>query len=470
MGINRKIENLKNVTLVVLFVMAILLLYLLWRPALQEIRPDVFWTGALNQKEIPQPEDLIRPVYAAVSPGDGSFALYTKEAGAMLTAAEEEIRAFLEQGTSNTQVITENQYFLAMRDWESVQLEMGFSLPLTEFCSYFSGASLDNGAGDIRFDVLAFSKASAESIFAVDRNAGRYYRIVFLQKRDSAQTLMDLAQSPASYCYTAEDMLGKGRALISLALESSLRTQSFTPEAAGRGDQIAERIFGDTFDFVRRITDTYGNVTYMYGYGEKTFYAAADGHYVYNTDSEEREATGLFDDLKTAAESLVRWGGLDTGDLYPVLEDYSEIGSGRNRERTFYFTQTAGDARVYGDDIYCARVKVAGGTVTELSRNLSSARLSQEAVEPMPAADAANVIAANSNHIFNILNNNTLTAASDEAFAKAAEEAVTLVPGYYASDRYDALVPCWILKTGNGTRFYFDLYTATPMGFARKGA
>ncbi|MCF0151236.1 MAG: hypothetical protein HUJ80_07495 [Firmicutes bacterium] len=472
MGINRKIENLKNMVIVVLFLTAILLLYLLWTPDLKNIGADVLRDLTSSSKELPQAQQLVQPLYGAVSAGDGSFVMYTDGADAMMTAAQQELGAFLAQDSYTVQAISASLYQQAMAGWESVQLEMGYGFPLADFCRYFCGRSPD-GVEEILFDTLAFSTASAESFFVVDRSAGKFYRIVCSEARDAVAAVAAAAGTPLSPCYAGSDILGGGDALICLSAESSLAPAAYTAEGGGRyiqkGSTIAERIFGDTFDFVRRITDTYGNVTYMYGYGEKTFYASIAGRYVYRTDSEGKDATGLFDDLTSALQSLSQWGGLDTGDLSIVLIDYDETGAGRVRARTFYFGLMSGNTRIFGDDICFAQVTVVGGSVTEMLRRLIEAQPAA-AADQKEAAQPANVIANNSNHIYNILSNNTLAVASDEAFETASQQALTLVPGYYASDKNGELLPCWVLQMKNGTRFYFDLYTATPLGFARKGA
>ena len=82
-------------------------------------------------------------------------------------------------------------------------------------------------------------------------------------------------------CYPASEILGFGRAYVAVSVESSLSEGSFISEAAERGRDLrtsmAEAVMGENFDFVRRISDGFGNTTYMYGYGQKTFTARADG-------------------------------------------------------------------------------------------------------------------------------------------------------------------------------------------------
>ena len=88
------------------------------------------------------------------------------------------------------------------------------------------------------------------------------------------------------------------------------------------------------------------------------------------------------------------------------------------------------------------------------------------------AVSPANVIANNSHHIYNVLNGSVLAAASDEAFEYAARAAKSLAMGYYAEgssgSRSATLVPCWILTAGDGVRFYFDLYSGTPLGYTKQ--
>ena len=159
------------------------------------------------------------------------------------------------------------------------------------------------------------------------------------------------------------------------------------------GTDAARAVFGDTFSFVRRITDSFGNVTYMYGYGEKNLYLYAEGAIEYRTTVSGGVVTGL------------RREGIDPG------------------------TYTPGENRA--------------------------------------AASPANVIANNSNHIYNILKGSVLAPASDEAFDFAAKAVRSLAPGYYADPSRKLLVPAWVLKASGGEMFYFDLYEGTPLGYTR---
>ncbi len=472
MGVNRKTETIKNVVIVVLFLSAILLLYLLWQPRLSlkvsgllELRP--------SQKEAPRAEELIKPLYAALSRGDGSFTIDTKDSAAMLALAEEEMRAYFEQGSPQLQEISAEQFAQAMGEWESVQLELSGGLPLSDFCLHFCGRSPGGDTEDIRLDILAFSSASSESFFVCDRSRG-CFRVLFAEERESVASLSALAKEPDCSGYSASEILGgEGRALIFLGLASGLSEVPFDNEieqkGAGVRDRMAETLFGSTFDFVRRITDSYGNVTYMYGYGQKTFYASVAGSYEYNTEAGEGAVTDLFTDLDSAVLFLADLGGLDNvSGSGLALSGYEESGSGRAKQRTFVFSQTLGGVRIEGESGPAASVTLTGGQVTAATRNMVYPARDPSGGRPVNTAEAANVVASNANHIYNILNNDTLTIASDEAFDGAVRAAVTLVPGYFASPKDSSLIPCWTLTTENGTRFFFDLYSALPLGFSRR--
>ena len=108
-------------------------------------------------------------------------------------------------------------------------------------------------------------------------------------------------------------------------------------------------------------------------------------------------------------------------------------------------------------------VRVSGGEVCYYRRAVIEA--SAQHSEEMPAADAANVLAGNCHLIHSVLGGNVLAASSDEEFAFVAERFREASAAYVAGE--DELAPAWVITMDGGTKFFFGLYDAVPLGFTR---
>ncbi|MBQ2095844.1 MAG: hypothetical protein II474_08060, partial [Firmicutes bacterium] len=80
-------------------------------------------------------------------------------------------------------------------------------------------------------------------------------------------------------------------------------------------------------------------------------------------------------------------------------------------------------------------------------------------------ADAANVLAGNCHLIHSVLGGNVLAASSDEEFAFVADRFRDASAGYIVTE--DSLTPAWVITMEGGTKFFFGLYDAVPLGFTR---
>ena len=460
------IEKIKVVIIVVLFITTILLLYLLWSPGGRGIGFSGFG-GRNASSDAPTGAGLLRAEYALRSSGSGSTEL-SYDADGVFAAAKEELAGFLAQSYAESSVISEEQYELAMRDWPSVSVGFGCGLPLNGVLSLIAPESQLLRTADVIVDSIAFSDAAPDSVFARDSGSGSHYRFIFGEPRESVDKLSSAFGDNTYPAYTARDLLGVGSVFLPLGSFSELSEMPFGAADGSKevGTDAARAVFGDTFSFVRRITDSFGNVTYMYGYGEKNLYLYAEGAIEYRTTVSGTESGDFARDLDAALSFAAGCGGLK-GDEWKALRlcGYSESGT-RVRTRNFSFAQSVLGVPVYGQSGPALTVTVSGGAVTGLRR---------EGIDPgtytpgenRAAASPANVIANNSNHIYNILKGSVLAPASDEAFDFAAKAVRSLAPGYYADPSRKLLVPAWVLKASGGEMFYFDLYEGTPLGYTR---
>ena len=464
----KKTEKLKNAVIVVLFLTTVLLLNLTWRSegtgsfrlsnVLDLISPDVW---------VPDASEFVEADYTVLGFGDATFSRETGRAGADLDAILQAFRT--ESGNASFLIneVTDQQYREMITGYRCLKVVLSCPVPFGEYCdrNQINRSSVFDQVGTV--DALLVSEAAPESIFV--EGGGQCWRFISDSETDLASPLLvSLVRSDPIY-FTAGSMLGNANlALLPLTSNADLAETSWESEAADvekAGRTMAESIFGENFDFVRRITDSFGNVTYMYGYGEKTLTCLTEGVFEYKTGTVEGQDPGFYNSLQAAVNFVAARGGWGSDRHAP---DYRlcgarESGSGRNRLYTFEFEQMLDGVSLLSEDGPAIIVKVSGGEVNYYRRAVVAA--SAQFADEQQAADAANVLAGNCHLIHSVLGGNVLAANSDEEFAFVADRFREAEAAYIV--RENALTPAWVITMEGGTKFFFGLYDAVPLGFTR---
>ena len=467
---SKRLEKLKNAVIVVLFLTTILLLNYTWRSegtgsfklsnVLDLISPDVW---------VPQPEEFMIPDRTVYGYGDATFSVDRADTKAELDELVSLFRR--ESGNASFLVneVTAEQYREMMTEYRTVKVEFSYPVPFVEFCDR---CGIDRGSGfDLvgSFDGILLSEAAPESIFV--EGGGKCWRFISDSEEDLATPVLSRMTRTEPICYTAGSMFGnENLSLLPLTDRSVLAEAGAKSEAAGdvekAGREMAEYVFGENFDFVRRITDSFGNVTYMYGYGEKTLTCLASGVFEYKTEAVEGPDPGFFGSLQTAIAFTATHGGWgsDRRNLSFVLYDAKEEGSGRSKVYTFAFAQALNGVQLLSEDGPAIIVKVSGGEVSYYRRAVVEAAV--QTAELQQTADAANVISGNCHLIHSVLGGNVLAASSDAEFSFVAQKFREASAAYIVSE--DSLKPAWVITMDGGTKFFFGLYDAVPLGFTRE--
>ena len=466
----KKLEKLKDVIIVVLFLTTILLLNLTWRSegagsfqlqnVLSLISPDVW---------VPQAEDLLQAEQAVYAFGDATFSIDREHAKEAFDAVVELFRQQSATDVFLVNEVTPQQYRDMFTGWRTMKVSLSCPVPFDAFCDR---SSIKRGAGFDQvelFDTFLLSEAAPDSIF-VEGNA-RCWRFIADGGQNLAETILSQMRRTEPVCYTAASLFGNDNlSLLPLRYASDLAEtdrQSDAPSDVERaGLEMAEAVFGKNFDFVRRITDSFGNITYMYGYGEKTLTCLSSGVFEYKTDTQEGQDPGFFESLQAAISFTATHGGWgnERQDRSYVLCGSTEEGSGRGKTYTFDFVQTLDGIRILSENGPAIRVKVCGGEVSYYRRDVAQA--DAQRAQRRETADAANVIAGNSHLIHSVLGGNVLAASTDMEFAFVAEQFRDASAAYFAGE--DALKPAWVITMEGGTKFFFGLYDAAPLGFTRE--
>ncbi len=458
------VEILKDILLVVLFLATILLLYLTWtqRDTARRLRVADLWPGSRQVQTAPDAGDALEPVLAAYGKGNGSFVRPEGEDELWHGVLQQLRDACDGRGVSVAEIPGE-QYRDLLSSYESLRISFDYSIPFAEFCRYCGARRILGAEGVGRFTSVIFFTPVPDSFF-VETDDGRAFRAVAALESSPVPAASRLASVDGATYYFLQDVIGSGSlALIPLDYKSDLQIQFLELESALRLREaphrlVAESVFGETVDFVRRITDDFGNVTYLYGYGQKSLTCNAGGDFEYCATVGAGQEGGFFEDLQTALDFVSAAGGWDALNEQQIdfRLSYAEDVP-RGHHYCFKQSQCAGPA---------IEVEVVAGQVAYYRRNVAVASGGVQ-ITPREAVAAANVVASNCNHIYNVLHDLTLTVDSDESLSYVADNVSNMQADHYRSPLEKALLPAWVVTMKDGTQFYFDLYSGTPLGYVR---
>ncbi|MBQ2867173.1 MAG: hypothetical protein IJE87_02225 [Firmicutes bacterium] len=479
--LHNRIEKIKDVILVVLFLTAILLLYFFWEnQGFENLNLSEIVNPQEEYESIPL-DEVIVPDNIYASSGNGVHVKVYSGKRDLWQRAVAEIRKFGETSGIFVGEITKEQYLDAMSGYTSVQFDLGYEVPFSQFCDYYKVTKSQNFDTVEGVSTIAWSGASSESLFIVQEQKGKYYRMVADQDHTQLRAMAEeiVASEEASY-YTISELMGvENTTMIPWETSVSYGPLSWESERQRGTDEdvreLAQSFFGENFDFIRRMVDTKGNVTYMYGYGQKTFITYADGSFEYKEEvnSSTSGAPTFYGSLETALEYIAAHGSWSTFDDQPIslfLSRAKAVEQNKQKGYRFEFGLMAGDLPVYYDQGVPLAVEVINGQLTYYQRNLIQYDLTEEQ-DISVQTNAANVIASNYNAIYRLIHPEAATMAPKEAWFDEVVVGITdLRLGYFRSINNSAeaevqeMVPAWIVTVNNNLRVFFDVNSGELLG------
>ncbi len=474
---NSRVEKIKTVILVVLVVSTILLLYFFWTDqSLTDVSPKDLSIGSIlgpdDAGEVFDPltpGDVLVPGTIVISSADGAAALAESGRRGDWERILGCFSSFCADGGILVEEITADQYDEIMT-WRSVSAGFDYYLPFGDWCAE-AGIQKSSGFENIEaLSELSFSEGSPESVFISDNASGKFYRLVGAAPREDFVELLDRMESREQFMYyPAGQIFGEeadNDALIPLSADVQLAGFAYYPEfTAGDTARIvamARNFFGNSFDFVRKIEDESGALTYMYGYGKRVLIVSPDGTYEYKQDAESaRRGTTYFDALKTALGYISRHGGFVTQNgqiLKPYLADAGIKSDAGEYEFVFGF-EANGMPVVYGKGNPLI-VDVAGGSVTYFRRDFITFDESAGHVEQRQPVSCVDILTGRYERMYEELGRPEAGEASRFDAVIHALSGVTY--GYYRSN--GRVCAAWLFGFGDGRTLAFDLYTGGFLG------
>ena len=454
-------ENLKSLIIVVLFITTILLLYLVFDEQLNvkfsNLLPFARTEEALNA---PDATGVSVPSRVIYSNGSGAFTV-VENREKVFDKSIEYVSEISRQSTMIISDISKDQYDYATTKCEALMMQYSYEIPFKEFCEAYDIKRSSGFSGIDNINDIAFSSAATDSVFFSDIENEKYFRIVFDSQRTWMDAVLNGSSPKGQSVYSMEQVFGiQNNILIPVAV--SKKTDNLKIEAEDFSEdselhqKVAGSIFGENFSFVRKIKSTFGDITYMYGYGAKTLQFDTSGTVIYKvSDIGSGSSRGFFDDLQTAINFIARCGGYEFGDGRPKLV-LASVEYLENGER-FNFLEELEGMPIGREEGYNISVSVENGQVSYFFRDATLAQSPYTIKEKTVQADAA--IASSSIDLYKKylsgVGAGTEQFDESDAFNYAAENLAAIEMEYKEDDGF--LIPSWHLVFNDGSETWIGL-------------
>ncbi|WP_027399637.1 hypothetical protein [Anaerovorax odorimutans] len=485
--LNKKItENIKTFILVVLSLLTILLLYFFWLGASFD---DIRFQEGISQKKDLTIKDVTKPEDIIVCFGGDNFYKIPYDQYYIWDNSEDnkdsiikELKNFGQSQNIKVQEITEKQYTEVMNQ-PSIQAKFSYSIPFVDFCKKYGIESAQEYNSIEMMTSIGYSKASMESLFISDDKNQKYYMLISDEEFSWFLKLIDNIKKKG---YDAYYPLGiysgvDNRTIIPLSLNTTMTEfqakQEIYTDDKDKINSIAEKFFGESFDFTRNIEEKNGNIIFMYGYGDKTLIFKPDGSLEYKEELNEENYSSkdYFESLDIAlnfVQTHGTWNYSNGSKINTYVKKVTEV-TGKNKGYDITFGVELNGGKLFYENNDIITVKVRGQQVILYKRDMIDFHESNfENSEINQAFSAVNMIAQNTEYIYSSLKNegkNFETSSAQDIFEDVAKRITKVQVGYIRIETNDSsgfdLKPVWVI-TIEGINIYFDLYNASPITYS----
>lgn len=463
-----KFEKMKTYLLVVLFLMTILLLYFLWygKPSNKfEFTKSTELLGAVDISSVIVPQEVL------ISKGGNDFVQSPQNRSILwndyiLT----EIKKACMAGSMVTEEITKEQYEKVTAD-NSVIARFSYTMPFEGFCKMFEIKEFQGVDKIEPFSEIGFSMSSPESLFVSDALKDKYYRLIGNFKTDVPQRLKNIANEEEYPTYyklsTLTGTESKYDVFVPIdapkALPELSLSRGLSEITEREHDKIAERYFGNSFDFVRKVKENDGTLVYMYGYGKITLTIdPALDILEYKSDSSQTVSQTEFQALSTALLFAGQKQCFQTasGERIPtVLKSITPINETTPSENKkmgyrFEFTMLANGHEIFSYKQPEIVIEVTNGGVTYFSKTLSS-KFTQSSSKFKETIQPIDIIVEN--HELLAIALAEKGKESKNSFDDVTHEIKSMQYGYLRHE--NILLPVWEIGLSTNVVLYFDPFT-----------
>lgn len=488
---NINIEKLKTSLIVVLLFMSILLLYFLWEESTLE--KDILHIDSKPETETTNTKieavSFLQPFRLRINfSGNKYTVLYT----GIDDIWQEFIKSFQDISQSENlyvQEITESDWNEIL-NYKSIKFDFGYNIPFASMIEMI-GANKTSAEDIIKiFSAGAYSLPYPKSFFIYDGENNKYY---IMTSEKEYKTILEPLDEIENRNYDKYDpimsVLGsENNNLMPLSLKNNMHNIICEQEINYYEEEniktLAEKFFGESFDFVRRIVETNGTVIYMYGYGEKILTVHNNGILEYKEEPNNNNNTiSYIEALRNAVDFVSdhgNWQTLNGTHIYPYLKSSEVIESNKKKGYKFNFGYRINGYPVYYQENEAIQVEIIGNQVVYYKRFIVKQKdtlqyMTNDAQNTEnKGVGTNNLISNNFQYIKDIYIENEYDFGEkidEEIFYEIVGSIKMVDVVYYSPARKQnsldiELIPAWSFTTDQFMLF-FDIETGDPLGWEK---
>ena len=491
-------EQFKTALLMMLFILSITLTQQLWISIpLAEIIPPSKQTESKDvqvDNNIKNIVDIISPQSFIINFGGGLHTVFYCDSYSIGEGSTQGIwpetlkvlkNNYFEEGATVEEV--EKEQWVEAYNSRSILMNFGYSLPLFVVRSMAEGKEAGIANKIPEFDSILVGAADDSVIFMANKGTEKYYRLKGKGAGSSFSQMMEAVEESGYNLYygiiqdiygdmAVERNIAESDRLIPVDLKDNIPRiqviQEIDTYNEAQVEAFSSTFFGESFDFVRKITETSGSVIYMYGYGLKSLKVDESGmlEYVEELDSQKSVGnTEFWESIRTAVRFVSEHGGWPN--KYAYLKDVRIVENNKRKGYQFIFGYKLNGLPVYYNEKLNPEpieVQVIGKQVIHYKRFIKREKIAVNFLEEEDINDTAilaplQIIDDNFDKIkadyLSHMVERTVKTEEKDMVKEVLSSIQSIKLGYYDQPMREPnkLIPVWIIRFDPYT-YYFDAY------------
>lgn len=477
-------ERFKTIIIVVLFLLTVLLSYFYWQgSSISGIKESVnghFPSTLFTGETPPDTASFVAPETVDVNFGNGIYTSCQDLAPQLWSDFVDSYIVFSEMENLMIEELSEAQWLETM-DMKSIQFVFGYDLPVAFFES-LGGSNFGQSDYFSHVSSVAMSEASTTSLFIKDDVSDKYYRII----SDSdfyplEEKVSEISHTVSDQYYPIYMFLGtENYKMAPFSTAVLLPELSFTKTAnesiLSSEKELAKTFFGENLDFVRRIVDDSGTITYMYGYGEKMLTIYKNGIFEYketpSSDENPAEFNNVFDTAVSFISSHGGWYSFGTDKISSQLRSVSSTSVPKVDTYNFDFSAEYENRTLYGNSSSQITIEITGDQITYYRGSMTSfheGSFTETYPENTANSLITDILAKDHQKIAQALLEHDIITPNDQEmdlFDLVVSNISSISTGYYSQTFEDQVrfIPAWVIDF-SGFKAFYNLYSGELLGY-----